>query len=290
VLARAAARELHVFVPPWAHPRVVARLAALGARLTVCEREPGAAGDPCYLRFRAAVAGGAIPFCCQGPDNGLAVEGGATLAWEMVDALGARPLDRLFVQVGGGALASACALGFADAVRLGRLARAPRLHAVQTAGGHPLVRAYDRVVARLLARFSPAPALDPADRGRVADFLAHPQRAAKVAEELAYAARHRAEFMWPWESEPKSLATGILDDETYDWLAVVEAMLATGGWPIVVDERTVAAAVRVGRETTGIDADATGTASVAGLMQLLAAGVTLRDETVALLFTGARRG
>lgn len=290
VLARAAARELHVFVPPWAHPRVVARLEALGARLTLCERAPGAAGDPCYLRFREAVAGGAIPFCCQGPDNGLTVEGGATLAWEMVDALGARPLDRLFVQVGGGALASACALGFADAVRLGRLARAPRLHAVQTAGGFPLVRAYDRVVARLLARISPAPALDPADREPVADFLAHPQRATEVAEELAYAARHRAEFMWPWESEPKSLATGILDDETYDWLAVVEAMLATGGYPVVVDERTVAAAERAGRETTGIDADATGTAGLAGLMQLLAAGVTPRDETVALLFTGVRRG
>ncbi len=111
-----------------------------------------------------------------------------------------------------------------------------------------------------------------------------------MAEQLGYAARHRSEFMWPWESEPKSLATGILDDETYDWLAVVEAMLATGGYPVVVDERTVATAERVGRETTGIDADATGTAGLAGLMQLLAAGVTPRDETVALLFTGVRRG
>jgi threonine synthase len=96
--------------------------------------------------------------------------------------------------------------------------------------------------------------------------------------------------MWPWESEPKSLATGILDDETYDWLAVVEAMLATGGYPVVADERTIAAAHRIGREATGIDADPTGTAGLAGLMQLLAAGVTLRDETVALLFTGVRRG
>lgn len=290
VLARAAARELHVFVPPWAHPRVVARLEALGARLTVCARQPGVAGDPCYARFREAIEGGAVPFCCQGPDNGLTVEGGATLAWEMVEALGARPLDRLFVQVGGGALASACALGFADAVRLGRLARPPRLHAVQTAGGHPLVRAYDRLTARLLARCPGAPALDPANREPVADFLALPERAADVAEQLGYAAKHRSEFMWPWESEPRSLATGILDDETYDWLAVVEAMLATGGYPVVVDERTVAAAERVGRETTGIDADATGTAGLAGLMQVLAGGATLAGETVALLFTGVRRG
>ncbi len=286
VLARAADRPLDVFVPPWAHPRVLDRLESLGARLAVCERAPGVAGDPCYHRFRAAVAAGAVPFCCQGPDNGLTVEGGATIAWEMIDALGARPLDRLFVQVGGGALASACALGFADAVRLGRLARSPRLHAVQTEGGHPLARAYDRLLARILARMPPAPeGAEPR-----ADFVLAQAPPDLLRAELGYAAHHRAEFMWPWESEPTSLATGILDDETYDWLAVVEAMLATGGYPVVADERTIAAANRVGRETTGIDADPTGTAGLAGLMQLLAVGVTLRDETVALLFTGVRRG
>jgi hypothetical protein len=29
------------------------------------------------------------------------------------------------------------------------------------------------------------------------------------------------------------VATGILDDETYDWRAVVEGMLTTGGRPLV---------------------------------------------------------
>ena len=286
VLARAAGRPLDVFVPPWAHERVLERLVALGARLETCERSPGVAGDPCYHRFRAAVAAGAIPFCCQGPDNGLTIEGGATLAWELIDAFGARPLDRLFVQVGGGALASACALGFADAVRLGRLARAPRLHAVQTAGGHPLARAYDRLLARLLARLPGAPEGAEAR----ADFVLAHAAPELLREELSHAAGHRSRFMWPWESEPQSLATGILDDETYDWLAVVEAMLATGGYPLVVGEATVAEAHRLGRETTGIDVDPTGTAGLAGLIHLLAAGVSLRDDSVAILFTGARRG
>ena len=40
------------------------------------------------------------------------------------------------------------------------------------------------------------------------------------------------ECMWPWEGELTSLADGILDDETYDWLAVVEGMLDTGGSPL----------------------------------------------------------
>jgi len=286
VLARAAGRPLDVFVPPWANAQVVARLRSLRARITVCERSPGVAGDPCYHRFQAAVAAGAVPFCCQGPDNGLTVEGGATIAWEMLDALGARALDRLFVQVGGGALASACALGFADAVRLGRLARSPRLHAVQAAGCHPLARAYDRLLTRLLARLPPAPGGAEAR----ADFVLAHASPELLRGELAYAAAHRSEFMWPWESAPRSIATGILDDETYDWLAVVAAMLATGGYPLVVDDATLATANALGRETTGIDADETGTAGLAGLMQALAAGASLVDDTVAILFTGARRG
>jgi threonine synthase len=289
VLARAAGRPLEVFVPPWAHEQVVARLGELGARLTVCTREPGVAGDPCYHRFRAAVAAGAIPFCCQGTDNGWTLEGGATLAWEMLDALGARPLDRVFVQVGGGALASALALGCADAVRLGRVTKAPRLHAVQTAGGHPLARAYDRLAARLLARRSGAPPLDPAKRGPAAEFLRAEVGAEELRAALRHAAAHRSEYMWPWESEPQSLATGILDDETYDWLAVVEAMLTSGGYPVVVDEATLGAAHALGREATGIDADPTGTAGLAGLMRELAAGARWRGETIAVLFTGARR-
>jgi threonine synthase len=286
ILARACGRALEVFVPPWAHARVLERLRALGARLTTCEREPGVAGDPCYQRFRAAVAAGAVPFCCQGPDNGLTIEGSATIAWEMIDALGVRPLDRLFVQVGGGALASALALGFADAVRLGRLARAPRLHAVQTASGSPLARAYERVLARLLARLPGAPEGAEAR----ADFVVAQAPPELLRDELRHAATHRSEFMWPWESEPKSIATGILDDETYDWLAVVEAMLATGGYPLVVGEETLESASALGRETTGIDADATGTAGLAGLMQALATGARLKGDCVAVLFTGVRRG
>jgi threonine synthase len=285
VLARAAGRALDVFVPTWADGRIVARLEELGAAVSRCPRVRGVPGDPCYHRFHSAVAAGAIPFCCQGPDNGLTIEGGATLAWEIADALDGRPLDRLFVQVGGGALASACAQGFADAVALGRMARPPRLHAVQTAGGYPLARAYERVLARVLARLPRAPEGAEARAGFVAAH-ASPEL---LREVLTDAAAHRSEFMWPWESEPRSLATGILDDEAYDWLAVVEAMLATGGWPVVVGEETLAAAHALGREATGIAVDPTGTAGLAGLMHLLASGVRLRNETIAVLFTGAER-
>lgn len=255
VVAAAGKRTLQVFVPPDADPAVLARLRDLGARIEVCERTPGIAGDPTYHRLVEAVAGGALPFTCQGNLNGLAVEGGATLAWELVSS--GVELDRVVVQVGGGALASAVVEGLRDAEALCALCRMPRIDTVQTEGAWPLKRAYDRV----------------ASNGR----------------RLAYAARHRSEFMWPWETEPRSVAHGILDDETYDWLAVVEGMLATGGAPVVVGEEALRAANALARETTGIDVDHTGSAGLAGLQALRAAGAVGDDEKVALLFTGVVR-
>ena len=75
-------------------------------------------GDPCVLRLREAVAAGAIPFSCQGPDNGLTIDGGRTLGYELADAH--VPLDHLVVQVGGGALASSVAQGLTERGRARR--------------------------------------------------------------------------------------------------------------------------------------------------------------------------
>ena len=288
VLARAAGRRLDVFVPTWAEAPVVAALERLGARVALCAREPGVAGDPCYRRFQDAVRAGAVPFCCQGPDNGLTIEGGETIAWEMIDALGGRPIARLFVQVGGGALASACAQGFADAARLGRVARPPRLHAVQTRGGFPLARAYDRLAREIAGSLELPVSINDEPSARADALLA---RAGDpiVDQALRHAATHRSAYMWPWETEPRSIAHSILDDETYDWLAVCEGMIRTGGHPIVVDEDSLVRANTLARETTGIDVDHTGSAGLAALMQIVAGGADLGDETIALLFTGVRR-
>ncbi len=269
VVAQAGSRPLDVFIPTSADPKVVARLESLGARLTICPREDGVAGDPTYHRLQRAVRDGALPFTCQGSDNGLTIEGGKTLGYEMVSQLGktGARLDRLFIQVGGGALASACIQGFQDAVRLGAFAAMPRIHAVQTQGGYPLNRAYDRVVERMGRQPSPA----------------------AVDETLRYAATHRSEFMWPWETEPKSVAHGILDDETYDWLAVVRGMVETAGFPIVVSEDTLIEANRLAGRVTGINVDHTGSAGLAGLLHLHHSGGIQPHESVAVLFTGVRR-
>jgi threonine synthase len=273
VVARAAGRTLMVFVPPHAEAAVLDRLASLGADVTVCPRLPGETGDPSYLRLQEAIAGGAIPFTCQGNENGLVIEGGATLGWELIDQLHATGavLDRLVIQVGGGALAAAQALAFEEALGLGVVPRLPRLDTVQTHGGWPLARAYERVVEEL-----GVPAGVPAD-------------AAAIDDALAAVARRRSRFMWAWETEPRSIAGGILDDETYDWLAVVRAMLLTGGRPVVVDEATLMEANDMADVTTGIGADHTGTAGLAGLVELVRDGIVDPAENVGLIFSGTRR-
>ncbi|HEY5516425.1 MAG TPA: hypothetical protein VIK12_09490, partial [Pengzhenrongella sp.] len=84
-------------------------------------------------------------------------------------------------------------------------------------------------------------------------------------------------------------AHGILDDEAYDWLAVVRAMLVTGGRAVVVDEPALIEANALACGATGIDADETGTAGVAGLLALARAGFVRPDEAVAVVLSGVRR-
>jgi threonine synthase len=261
VVAAAGGWPLRVFVPEDADPAVLARLEELDARIEVCPRDPRVPGDPTYQRLLGALDEGALPFTCQGNLNGLAVEGGETLGYEIVSELlaGAGALHRLVVQVGGGALASACVAALREAWRLGELAAMPRIDTVQTASAWPLGRAFDAVVAR---------------GGRDA---------------LRHAARHRSEFMRPWADPPRSVAHGILDDETYDWLAVVEGMLETGGVPLVVDEATLELAHGDAHETTGIDVDPTGSSGLAGLIALRCAGEVDDHERVGVLFTGVTR-
>ena len=268
VLARAADWPLQVFVPADGEAGIVHRLADLGARITVCPRQAGQAGDPSYRRLLGELAAGALPFTCQGNLNGLNIEGGQTLGYALVTDLCAAglELDHVLIQVGGGALATACMRAFEEAAALGVITRLPRMHTVQTEGAHPLERAYHRVRALL-------PAV-PTE--------------SEIAAAVAAAAAKKSAYMWPWETEPKSLATGILDDETYDWLAVIDGMLRSGGEPLVVSEGQIAAAHQLGTEA-GYPVDPTGSAGLAGLLQLRAAGVVAPGDRVAVLFTGLQR-
>ena len=262
VVAKAADRVLRVFIPVWADEAVVAALVELDAIIERCERRDGEVGDPCYLRFKEAVAAGAVAFSVQGSDVPRTLDGGRTIGWELAEALAhddgsAGVLDRVFVQVGGGALGACLAAGLRDGVEAGWLAKMPRVHAVQTESAAPLHRAW-QLLSDADVSVSTFPATADQDR-----------------------------FMWPWEEVGESSATGILDDVTYDWVPLTKAMMESGGGSIVVEESLIERAHRIAHSITSIDVDPTGTAGLAGLLsEVDHIGST---EQLAVLFTGHTR-
>ena len=227
-LARASGWPIDVFVPTWMSDGFGDQLDRLGARVHRCERRADdPAGDPAMFRFREAVAAGSIPFTVQGPENALALDGGRTLGWEIGEQLleqRAGELDRIFVQVGGGAFATC----------VGATHPARRFHAVQVEGCAPLARAWRRAVGQ-------------SDRPRVGAI-----------------ADRWADLMTPWE-DPHSLADGILDDETYDWIGVFEAIGPGGDAPIVAAEADIVAAHTLA-QSAGFDVSPTGSAGLAGVL------------------------
>ena len=241
-------------IPEWAGGVVVDTLDRLGARVHRCpRRSDDPPGDPTVHRFRAAVAAGAIPFSVQGPENALCLDGGRTIGWEIAERLladGVSSLDAVYAQVGGGAFAASLSRG------IGEGGVSAPLVAVQTEGCAPLARAFTRYRETSIA-----------------------------ARELAADWTH---YMWPWEHEPVSLADGILDDETYDWVADLREIERTGGRVVVAPEPIVTRAAELAPAATGIDASPTGTAGVAGLITDVETG-SLTGGDVLVVLSGVRR-
>ena len=289
VVAAAVDHDLDVFVPTWANDAVVAQMVGLGARVVRTDREPGVVGDPAHHAMVAAVAAGATAFSCQGTETPAAIDGGRTIAYEMVDTLAAHDapaaprLDRLFVQVGGGALGTAVVTGLART----EIDSFPIVHAVQPVGNHPLVRAWDTLVSELVGE-----AIEPTVSGRL--------RAAKelgafddpaIRDALVRLSANPSVYMRAWDDEPTSYASGILDDVTYDWMQLIESMLRTGGYPIVATEQALQEAHRVAHQHTDIPVCPTGAAGLGGLITLRASepDAIVDGERIALLFTGRMR-
>ena len=251
-LARAVNWPIKVFVPQNADEATTKILASLEAQVVRCPRvATDPPGDPCVYRFREAIAQGAIPFGVQGPENAWCLDGGRTIGWEMAvvaEHLPGALFSRMFVQAGGGAFVTCAANGFfAGATK-------PKIHAVQTAGCAPLARAFN------------------------------------IAEKTGGARNAGArwsECMWPWETTPVSLADGILDDETYDWIGACNAMADSGGFPIVASEAQVHESYALAHRVTNIDVSPTGASGLAGLLACRAE--VADDERVIVIFSGVRR-
>ena len=212
VVARAAGRRLDVFVPPDADAVVVARLRALGAPASgLRARARASAGDPTYHRLLRAIAARRHPVHLPGQPERPRDRGrrDARLGDRRRASARRRPRASTGSSSRSAAARSRSSVIAGPSTRPGGSARSTRCRG--STPSRPAARG--PAGARLRAR---------APRGVGG-------RRTDSTSALADAARHRSAFMWPWETEPRSVAHGILDDETYDWLAVVRAMLATGG-------------------------------------------------------------
>jgi threonine synthase len=181
---------------------------------------------------------------------------------------------------------------FEEARSLGLIERMPRFHAVQTEACHPLERAHRLLSLQILEESGrpAAPKLHAETNAAAAlraERIARDVPPERIDEALHHAATHRSRFMWPWGMPRRSLAGGILDDETYDWLAVASGMLSTGGFPVVVAEHRLREAQDLAERETTIPSSSTGTAGLAGLVELLATGLVAPGEKTLVLFTGA---
>jgi threonine synthase len=282
MVARALGDSLRVFVPTWAEPEVLVILDDLGATVERCERYPGEVGDPPFLRFEEAVSAGLTPFSVQASVTPTTIDGGRTIGFEIAEQLhraGAEETIRLMAQVGGGALASAAWLGLTEGEREWGMITSSVIHGVQTRAAAPLPRAWDL----LSGTITDLPLRWPARASHLAG------RSDAIAELELIANAEPGLFMQPWENPGHSVASGILDDVTHDWMTVVFPMIRSGGWPVVVSEEQVIAANRLGKTHTAINASATGTAGMAGLLDPETSAEVTPEDHVVVLFTGVDR-
>ncbi|CAB4573858.1 unannotated protein [freshwater metagenome] len=227
-LARALQWPIAVHVPVTAQESMLKALHGLDADVRICpRRDNDPPGDPCVWRFRELVQQGALPFGVQGTENVWCLDGGRTLGWEIAEQM--PQMDRVFMQVGGGAFASTFASSFYSS------GGSARLQAVQTEGCAPLVRAWQRFV----------------ELGEPRDIGAT-----------------WSDVMWPWEQTPVSFADGILDDETYDWIDIVGHMRSSQGGAIRASESNIVRAHHMAHEFTDIDVSPTGSSGLAGVLEI----------------------
>lgn len=274
-IARAADWPIDVCIPEDASPAIVEKLRNLNADIRVCKRgaatvttsygEVSAEGaaDPTVAVFKNLVQHhGSLPFSVQGTECGLAAEGGQTLAWEILEGAHRQgkklDFDSIFVQVGGGALGAGLAQGFARAVsgEVGEvvkgltLDKSPALVCVQAEGNAPLSRAYEKMKQGNLT---------PAE--------------AKL---------NKPQFMFAW-SNPTSIASGILDDETYDWVQLVEGVHKTSGDCVLVDDGAVIKAKETAERDFKVNVCHTGSVGLASLMSLHRGAHSSRRPCIAIL-------
>ncbi len=129
-----------IMAPASTSPAKTVQMLAHGAAVELVPGSRQATAD-------AAVARSGEIFYASHNWHPFFLEGTKTLAYELWEDLGFRAPDHVVIPCGAGSNVLGCAIGFAELVRSGEIARAPRLWAVQPAHCGPIAAAVAGVAA-----------------------------------------------------------------------------------------------------------------------------------------------
>lgn len=133
--------DVIAFVPDFAGYGKIAQLLYYGAK--VVKVRWTTAEDPTVKMMReVAEKYGFYPSPSFGPFNPYQIEGPKTISFEIIEQLGWRIPDQVFIPTGAAALLTGVYKGFRDFNEVGWVNGYPRLVAVQSTGNMPFVRAW----------------------------------------------------------------------------------------------------------------------------------------------------
>jgi hypothetical protein len=213
-------------------------------------------------------------------EGGFALEGSATLGWELAAEAHreATELDRVFLCAQDGGLACGVVQGLREAFRLGGMRTLPRFQMVELRDA-PIEAIWNRLIHRILPRVHAdlgsrriweAAERYPRVREQIADSLrAGLRRGAADPVRIAVEEELRREA-----SERPSGGSG----EPREWYVLVRGMLESGGFPIVPSEDHLALAGQLVQEAGRTSTSRLGSAALAGMIRLRAAGDLRLDE------------
>jgi threonine synthase len=182
--------------------------------------------------------------------NPFRLEGQKTVAFELLQQLGWKLPDHVVLPGGNLGNSSAFGKGFQEMLRLGLIARLPKMSVVQAEGSAPL--------AQLVAA---NPDLQLAGEQAIPSSLLHPV------------------------AKPVTLATAIKIGDPVSWKKSLRAVYESGGRVLTVSEQEIAdAKAMIGRD--GIGCEPASATTVAGIRKLAAQRFINPGESVVAILTG----
>ena len=321
IIAKSAKYQLNAYIPTNVSQDTIEYLKSFDTNIISCPRNNINAqfGDPCYNKFKQAIKQHKIiPFSCSGIDNWSNIEGGQTLCLEYVFQLikQNKMFDSVIIQVGGGALASSFIKTLNELYKLHIIKKLPIIYIAQTQGGFPTIRAYYLIIKEIAKQNNLICSLNfkktsisqnnIEQNNKFIEYInSHNNEIITIANFIKKHYHHDIiqnilnkiiqynivnDYMWNWEIEPKSIAHGILDDITYDWIEIIHGLFKTGGIPIIITENDILNANIIAKKHTNINVSHTGSSGLAGLIKLDKLNLISQNiQSIAMIFTGIER-